>query len=246
MIDAFKIKELNLLILSFLFRQTHNSYIKNNKAYTGTGSAAINEVYFSVGAIAGVIITGILADAVLKNKNFLTVFILNFVLFCWDIYLFCTADKKEEKGVTNTFSTFLGAILASADLCYLILIPMLIAKQHSEKMALTNQYTKICFAGTIVGVVLALCEVGKFLFSDNIATFLNYLTEDNKSTGWDDLITAVLLLIANLILWAPIKREMQQTRLYQRCCLNRDSVWNQPEETEQFTTSPTFQRLSKN
>jgi sugar phosphate permease len=174
LIDAFRIKELNLLIFSFLFRQTHNSYIRHNSNYTNTED--INDTWYGLGAVIGVLATGLMTDLVTKNKNFLTIFILNIVLFFWDIYLFVTANNREARAVSSIFSVFLGAILASADLIYLILIPMLIAKQHSQKMAVLNQTHRVCFAGTIVGVVLALCEVGKFLFSDNVATFLNYLT----------------------------------------------------------------------
>lgn len=110
-----------------------------------------------MGAIIGVIATGLLADLVTKNKNFLSIFILNIILFIWDIYLFVTATNKEPRQLSAVFSVFLGAILASADLIYLILIPMLIAKQHSQKMAVLNQTHRVCFAGTIVGVVIALC-----------------------------------------------------------------------------------------
>jgi len=67
----------------------------------------------------------------------------------------------------------------------------------------------VCFAGTIVGVVLALSEVGKYLFSNNLATFLNYITKGgNDKSGWDDTMTSLLIVVANLILWVPIKREI--------------------------------------
>ena len=178
LIDAFRIKELNLLIVSYLFRQTHNSFIKGNPNYAG--SDKIDDVYYSIGAIVGVISTGILVDAVIKNKNFLTIFILNIVLFLWDIYLFIEVGNGKTGHKENiVFSIFLGLILASADLIYLVLIPFLIAKQQSEKMAQLSQYQRVCFAGTIVGVVLALSEVGKYLFSNNVATFLNYVTSAN-------------------------------------------------------------------
>ena len=81
-----------------------------------------------------------------------------------------------------TFSLFLGAILESNDLIYLILMPMLIAKNHSEKMSQLSQYQRVCFAGTIVGVTLALCMVGKYLFSDNLATFFDYLVRCDSET----------------------------------------------------------------
>ena len=60
-----------------------------------------------------------------------------------------------------------------------------------------------------MGVVLALSEVGKYLFSNNVATFLNYLTSaNNTKLGWDDFIASVLIVVANLVLWVPIKREI--------------------------------------
>jgi len=72
-------------------------------------------------------------------------------------------------------------------------------------------------------VVLALCEVGRYLFSDNLATFLNYLVSsralgDNSKNGkiLSDFITTTLLVIANLIIWTPISREFKQTSLYRR------------------------------
>lgn len=78
-----------------------------------------------------------------------------------------------------SFSAFLGSILQSSDLIYLILMPMFIAKVHSEKMSQLSQYQRVCFAGTIVGVTLALCEVGRFLFSENLATFFDYTVSCN-------------------------------------------------------------------
>lgn len=55
---------------------------------------------------------------------------LNVVLLLWDIFLFSTTagNIASELWVENLLSVILGAILASADLIYLILIPMLIAK----------------------------------------------------------------------------------------------------------------------
>jgi hypothetical protein len=134
LIDAFRIKELNLLIVSYLFRQTHNSYIIGNPDYASADK--IDDVYYSIGAIVGVISTGIFVDTVIKDKNFLTIFILNIVLFFWDIYLFIEAKNSQTGASENiVFSIFLGLILASADLIYLVLIPFFIAKQQSEKMA---------------------------------------------------------------------------------------------------------------
>lgn len=65
------------------------------------------------------------------------ILILNILLYIMDIYLFATAGSTAQlqPAGENTFSTFLGAVLCSNDLIYLILMPMLIAKNHSEKMA---------------------------------------------------------------------------------------------------------------
>ena len=113
----------------------------------------------------------------------------------------------------DPFFVCLGAILASNDLIYLILIPMLIAKNHSEKMAQNFRFQRICYAGTIAGVVLALCTVGKFLFSTNLASFLDFLSTPKEKSGPpyptipQDIIAVILLLIANLFIFSPIKRE---------------------------------------
>ncbi len=71
----------------------------------------------------------------------------------------------------------------------------------------------MCFAGTIVGVTLALCEVGKYLFSDNIATFFDYLVSCSSSScnteiAFSDVITVILLVMTNLVLWGPVRQEL--------------------------------------
>jgi len=61
-----------------------------------------------------------------------------------------------------------------------------------------------------VGVVLALSEVGQYLFSNNLATFMNYISGNGKDkipTAWDDTIAILLILVSNLIIWVPIKQE---------------------------------------
>lgn len=60
LVDALRIKELNLLILSYLFRQTHNTFIKEN-TYYGT-SEVIDGIYYNLGAIVGVILIGLASD----------------------------------------------------------------------------------------------------------------------------------------------------------------------------------------
>lgn len=90
-----------------------------------------------MGAIIGVMLTGIAADNWLQNKRFIMILILNILLYVMDIYLFASANRTQKLSNSgeNTFSTFLGAVLCSSDLIYLILMPMLIAKNHSDKMS---------------------------------------------------------------------------------------------------------------
>lgn len=97
----------------------------------------LSDTYYYVGAIIGVLLTGLASDLWLRNKRFLMIFIINILLFVLDIYLFITAGDLVSLSTpgNNSFSVFLGAILASNDLIYLVLMPMLIAKNHSEKMA---------------------------------------------------------------------------------------------------------------
>ena len=42
---------------------------------------------------------------------------------------------------------------------------------------------KVCFAGTIVGLVMALSFAGKFLISENVATILYFATAESKTYG---------------------------------------------------------------
>ncbi len=83
--------------------------------------------------------TGMLSDVWLVGKRFLMIFLLNALLLVWDIYLFSAASPtgKDDlsKGGLVAFSIFLGVVLESNNLIYLILMPMLIAKNHSEKMS---------------------------------------------------------------------------------------------------------------
>ena len=84
------------------------------------------------------LLTGIVSDIWLLKKRFLMIFLLNTLLLVWDVYIFIIASPNGSyvsEGGRVTFSLFLGAILESNDLIYLILMPMLIAKNHSEKMS---------------------------------------------------------------------------------------------------------------
>ena len=137
LVDALRIRELTLLILSYLFRQTHNTFIKENSFYGAKN--CVEGIYYYIGAIVGVLLTGLVSDRWLLRKRFLMIFIINAMLLGFDIFLFAiaspTGNEDISKGSMITFSISLGAILESADLIYLILMPMLIAKNHSEKMS---------------------------------------------------------------------------------------------------------------
>lgn len=56
-----------------------------------------------------------------------------------------------------------------------------------------------------MGVVLALCAVGKYLFSDNLATLLDYWTNNLDWKGYTNIVTSTLQLIALLIIIGPIR-----------------------------------------
>ncbi len=133
-----RIRELILLIISYLFRQTHNTFIKENKFYGATDT--VEGIPYYSGAIVGVLLTGLASDLWLPDKRFLLIFVLNSFLLIWDIYMFIQGDKPQKQGGIITFSMFLGAFLESANLIYLILMPMLLAKNHSEKMSQLAQY----------------------------------------------------------------------------------------------------------
>ena len=103
---------------------------------------------------------------------------------------------------------------------------MLIAKRHSEEMAMTSDFARVSYAGTIVGVVIALCAVGKYLFSDNLATLLDFWTSHIGWEGWSDMITSCLQLIAVLIILGPIRSEFKDSHICSSmnccCCKNTD------------------------
>ena len=99
----------------------------------------------------------------------------------------------------------LGAVISSLNIVYLILLPMLIAKRHSEEIAYMSEFQRVSYTGTIVGVVIALCAVCKYLFSDNLATLLDYWTNSLPWNGYTNIITSTLQLIAVLIIIGPIR-----------------------------------------
>ena len=127
----------------------------------------------------------------------------------------------------------IGFALASNDLVYLILLPMLIAKKHSEKMAQNSRFQRICFAGTIAGVVLALCTVGKYLFSENLASFLTFVCSFDTGQWPKDVVAICLLVVANLIIYGQIRKEFRETSCYRCCCGPRKfSVDNRADSSE--------------
>lgn len=126
LLDALRIKNIHLLIVSFLIRETHNKYILFNQNYKA--KEQIMPIYYQLGAIAGLLVTGVAADLFLRKQRFFLLFILNTMLLLWDIYLFVDASSAQR--TTNAiFDTLLGFFMTGNDLVYLILIPMYIARQ---------------------------------------------------------------------------------------------------------------------
>ena len=85
LIDAFKIKEINLLIGSYVFSMCHNLYILKSNQYVGLN---MSTAWFSLGGICGIIISGALVDLVFKKRRFLTILLLNVFITAFDIYLY--------------------------------------------------------------------------------------------------------------------------------------------------------------
>ena len=74
LIDAFRIKELNLLIISYILRETHDAFIRQNFSLADPNcleADRMQEEWYSMGAILGIIFTGIVGDIFLRNKHFL-------------------------------------------------------------------------------------------------------------------------------------------------------------------------------
>jgi sugar phosphate permease len=49
-----------------------------------------------MGAIIGVMLTGVAADRWLQNKRFIMILILNILLYVMDIYLFVSANNSKS------------------------------------------------------------------------------------------------------------------------------------------------------
>lgn len=128
LLDALRIKEINLLILSFLIREIHNKYILINQNFTAQDISYSYEKWYQGGAILGLLMTGALSDLILKKKRFLLLLILNLSLFFWDIYLFVYEFDPSSETTSIIFTVLLGMFITGNDLLYLILIPMTIAR----------------------------------------------------------------------------------------------------------------------
>ena len=88
--------------------------------------------------MVGILASGILVDLVFKKNRFLTILMLDVFIAGFDVYLY-TQDFSERS--ISTFLTFmLGAVMSSLNIIYLILLPMLIAKQHSEEFAMMGEF----------------------------------------------------------------------------------------------------------
>ena len=85
LIDAFKIKEINLLIASYVFAMCHNLYILKSDKYTGVG---LDPNWYNFGSIVGIIASGALVDLVFKKQRFLTILMLNGFIMILDIILY--------------------------------------------------------------------------------------------------------------------------------------------------------------
>jgi len=128
LIDCLRVKEIGLLISSFLIRETHDKFILVNTKFMAHES--LDEVWYQFGAVVGVLLTGIISDLVLRDKRFLLLFIMNINLFAYDIYLFIVdSNPKSSKQISKSGSLFLGTIITGNSLLYLILIPMTLARR---------------------------------------------------------------------------------------------------------------------
>ena len=108
LIDAFKIKEINLLISSYVFAMCHNLYILKSPIYT---SAFFDSRWFNFGSIIGIICSGALVDLVFKKQRFLTILMLNVFIVAIDLYLY--SQDFSEKAISPVLTFFLGAVLSS-------------------------------------------------------------------------------------------------------------------------------------
>ena len=89
LIDAFKIREINLLISSYVFAMCHNLYILKSPSLTGgPGDVTYDLQWYNFGSIIGIISSGALVDLVFKKQRFLTILMLNAFIVMIDLYLY--------------------------------------------------------------------------------------------------------------------------------------------------------------
>jgi hypothetical protein len=104
LIDAFRIKELNLLIISYIFRETHDSFIRQTFELNPVGTYSLQTLNeerlqqenFCIGAVIGILSAGIIGDLWLRGKHFLQILMVNCVLLCLDIFLFSTSRVVDD------------------------------------------------------------------------------------------------------------------------------------------------------
>ena len=70
---------------------------------------------------------------------------LNTIITGIDVYLYF--QDYSESNISPELTFILGMVMSSINIIYLILLPMLIAKQHSEEMALTGDFARVSYAG---------------------------------------------------------------------------------------------------
>lgn len=99
LIDAFRIKELNLLIFSYILRETHDAFIKQTFDLDSPASydeAREQQLYYSIGAVVGIVSAGIIGDLFLRNKHFLQILLANILLLFLDITLIVMQAKNPD------------------------------------------------------------------------------------------------------------------------------------------------------
>ena len=107
-------------------------------------------------------------------------------------------------------------------------------------MATVSDFQRASYTGTIVGVVIALCAVCKYLFSDNVATLLDYWTDNLSWQGYTNIVNAALQLISIFVIYGPIRKELKDSDILQKvgakCCCKKQSK----EELEDYFDKDEF------
>lgn len=97
LIDAFRIRELNLLIFSYIFRETHDAFIKQSFELpqpTTYDQAVLLQKFYSIGAAVGIVSAGVVGDLFLREKHFLQILLANILLLVLDITLIVRQAMK--------------------------------------------------------------------------------------------------------------------------------------------------------